>query len=289
MPFHSSALDDRVTCSSISLRHRPFAEAADVIASLGFRSIDLGALPGVCDHVPVPLTPEAATDVAAVCTRHRLAVVSINADIGDLNVPADAALHARRRAQLDALLDLAAAVGAGAVVLPCGSPGPDPIADVDTDLRHVADALRGAAEQAAARGIELWVEAQHSLRLCHSTERAARLMSLLDDVDVGVVMDFSHVVASQDDLVAFVEQLGPRIRHVHLRDAVPGDIHLSVGRGEVDFAAGIGALEAAGFTGQYSLELETRDVTEDERPAAALEAGTSISTLVRSRHEETVR
>ena len=71
----------------------------------------------------------------------------------------------------------------------------------------------------------------------------------------------------------------PHIRHVHLRDAEPGYIHQSIGNGEVDFADAVSALTDAGYAGKYSLELETRDVTNDERPQAALRAGRFISSL----------
>ena len=50
-------------------------------------------------------------------------------------------------------------------------------------------------------------------------------------------MDFSHIVASGGDPLEFVDRFADRIAHVHIRDAVPGNINLSVGRGSVDFAA----------------------------------------------------
>ena len=78
----------------------------------------------------------------------------------------------------------------------------------------------------------------------------------------------------------FVDRFGPRIAHVHLRDAVPGNINLSVGNGRVDFARGLKALADAGYQGHFSLELETRDITHDERPAAAAQAGQLISALI---------
>ena len=68
--------------------------------------------------------------------------------------------------------------------------------------------------------------------------------------------------------------------HVHLRDAVPGNINLSIGNGDADFAAGIAALNRHGYRGHFSLELETRDVTHDERPAAAAKAASFITDLI---------
>jgi sugar phosphate isomerase/epimerase len=93
-------------------------------------------------------------------------------------------------------------------------------------------------------------------------------------------MDFSHVVASGGDPTEFVARFATRIEHVHIRDAAPGNINLSVGRGTVDFSTGLKVLADAGFAGHFSLELETRDVTHDQRPAAAADAGRLISDLI---------
>ena len=40
-------------------RHQPLDDALATIAGLGFSEIDLGALPGVCDHVPYVLDDDA--------------------------------------------------------------------------------------------------------------------------------------------------------------------------------------------------------------------------------------
>ena len=94
-------------------------------------------------------------------------------------------------------------------------------------------------------------------------------------------MDFSHIVASGGDPVEFVDRFGPRIAHVHIRDAVPGQ-HQPLGRQRrrSTSASGLKALADAGFAGHFSLELETRDITHDQRPAAAAAAGHLISELI---------
>ena len=54
----------------------------------------------------------------------------------------------------------------------------------------------------------------------------------------------------------------------------------SIGNGAVDFAAGFAALETAGYRGHFTLELETRDITHEERPAAAAKAAAYLSSLL---------
>ncbi len=273
--------DQRLGCSSISFRHRPLAEALACIATLGFAEIDLGALPGVCDHVPKVLDEAGIRSVAAEVKASGLAVRSINADVGDLNAPLDADAQSARDQHIAALIELAREVGSGAIVLPCGRQSFTPIADESTDLDLVAGQLHRAADAVRAAGIELWVEALHSLRLCHTAKRATALVRRLDPERVGIVYDVSHVVAARDDVRAYLAALGGRVVHVHLRDAIPGDIHLSIGNGDVDFADLLDALAEHNFAGHFALELETRDVLEAERPAATARASDYITGLLR--------
>jgi sugar phosphate isomerase/epimerase len=276
----TSAPHSRLGCSTITFRHLDLEMALAWIAQLGFRRIDLGALPGVCDHVPYDLTPRAVASVAATVRSSGLRVRSVNADSGDLNAPLDGPDRAARDAHLDALLRLAQAAGSPALVLPCGALDHTPLRTLDLDLDLVAAELVRAAERAADFGVEIWTESLHFHRLCFDLDRAQALADRLDDSDVGIVMDFSHIVASGGDPLQFVTRFGPRISHVHIRDAEPGNINLSVGRGQVDFEAGLKALADAGYAGQFALELETRDITDHQRPAATAAAAQLISDLI---------
>jgi hypothetical protein len=127
-----SSIDCRLGCSTISFRAWTLPGALADISGQGVGEIDLGALPGVCDHVPTPLPPE-LVDVLA-----------------DQILASDA-------------------------------------------IATVARTLTAAAE--------------------------------------------------------FVGRFGDHIAHVHIRDAVPGNINLSVGNGQVDFAHGLKALADARYAG----------------------------------------
>jgi sugar phosphate isomerase/epimerase len=256
------------------------------MGDLGFEEIDLGALPGVCDHVPYVLDAEAVAEVAAVVNSSGLRVRSVNGDVGDLNAMHDAGAQAERERHLEMLLSLAAKTGARALVLPCGAIDHEPIRSLEDDIDLVAAQLIHASERAEEFGVELWTESLHYFRLCWNTERAQLLADRLAGSNVGIVMDFSHIVASGGNPVGFVDLFGERIKHVHLRDAVPatdnapGNINLSIGNGQADFASGLSKLRDAAYTGHFSLELETRDVTHDERPAAAAKAASFITDLI---------
>lgn len=270
------SLSPRVICSTITLRHLPLETALREIAARGFAGIDLGALPGVCDHVPYDLTPAAVAEVASTILDSGLSVVSVNGDVGDLNVPMDATGAAARAAHADLLLDLAARVGARALVLPNGRLDHAPVRDLESDLDLVAAELSRVDERARERGLELWVEAPHWFRLAYDLDRSGALLERLP-ASIGVVCDVSHITAGGSTPRLFLDRFAARTRHVHIRDAAPGDIHRSVGRGEVDFDDLARSLSRHGYDGALSLELETRDVSDDERADAALTAGRFLS------------
>ena len=256
---------DRVGISTITFRFRPLEEALTLIEGLGAVEVDLGAIPDVTDHVPVPFTGDPGAYVTALAS-HGLRVGAVNADVGHLNDP-DLSPDTLGET-VRPLIALAAATG-GALIVPCGRNSYDAYVDEGTDLTTIAENLRFIARLCAEQGVRLLVEVLHHRRYVHSVERAETVLSMAGPDVFGLLFDVSHVVASSDDPVAWARRRADRIERVHLRDAVPGNLNLGIGRGEVDFPATLAALEAGGFTGTYILELETHDVAEADREADA--------------------
>jgi sugar phosphate isomerase/epimerase len=271
-------IDSRLGCSTISFRRLPLPQALAEIKAQGFGETDLGSLPGVCDHVPIPLPADRVEALAEQILDSGVKVRLINADIADMDDPDLDRAEIQRR--MRTLVDLAQAVGTSTIMLPCGRQGTEPRTELSRDIDTVALTLAAAADFVNAKGLNLLVEAPHSRRLCATVERSEMLYEALGESAVGAVLDFSHVVASGDDEVDAVRRFDGRIGHVHLRDAVLGDINLSIGRGKVNFPAAIDALKASGYQGQYSLELETHDISDAERPAEAGRAGRYITSLL---------
>ena len=276
MTSTTRSVAERVGISTITFRFRPLAEALDLISGLGASEVDLGAIPAVTDHVPVPFAGDPQDYVTALVGRGLISG-AVNADIGDLNDPA---LSAAQLAEtVVPLADLAAATG-GALIVPCGASSWDPYVDEETDLARIADNLRLVSRLCADRGVRLLVEVLHHRRYVHSVERAEKVLQACGPEVFGLLFDVSHIVASGDDPVAWATARADRVERVHLRDAVPGDLNVGIGRGDADFAGIIAALEQGGFTGSYILELETHDVEEDQREADARRSRADIVELL---------
>ena len=98
---------------------------------------------------------------------------------------------------------------------------------------------------------------------------------------IGLCVDTGHLVVSGTDPVALTARHPERVVHVHLKDvdatlaqqvvdgrlafgeAVRKGMFRPLGQGDVDIAAMVRTLEAAGYTGWYVLE---QDVMLDGRP-----------------------
>lgn len=254
-----------VGVSTISFRHRPLDEAFRLIRGLGATETELGAIPDVVDHVPVPFDGR-VEPYLALLEHHQLRAGAVNADIGDINDP-----HYEReslRVMTEPLLRLANATH-GSLIVNCGRQSWEDYVDEDSDLAAIAGNLEYLGRLSTDHGVRLLVEVLHHRRWIHTVERADRLLQLVPPSVFGLVLDTAHLGASDEDVVAWAGAQAERIERVHLRDAVPGNLNVGIGRGTVDFGGVIGALESRGFTGSYILELETHDVAEQDREADA--------------------
>src|SRR4029453_4376662 len=156
-------IDSRLGCSTISFRRRPLPAALAEIKAQGFGETDLGSLPGVCDHIPIPLPADRVEALAEQVLGRGVKVRLINADVADMDDPDLDGAEMQRR--LGTLVDLARGVGTSTIMLPCGRQGTEPRTELSRDIDTVARTLTAAADFVNAAGVNLLVEAPHSRRL----------------------------------------------------------------------------------------------------------------------------
>jgi sugar phosphate isomerase/epimerase len=122
-------------------------------------------------------------------------------------------------------LELAADIGAGAVVVHGGSVRREYPDRVHSHARdHAVRTVRAAADRADDLGVHLCVENQrYKEKTRYFTSTPAALAAFLADVDadteyLGVTLDVGHAKATGVDYEAFVDRFGDRIRVAHLHD-----------------------------------------------------------------------
>ena len=271
-------MHNRLGCSTISFRHRPLAEALEIIKRLGFNEIDLGALPGVCTHVGVPLNSFASSEIANLVKASGMRVRTINLDLGPLNDPKYSNEYFKEL--FKPLISLAIEIGAESFMLPCGAQNHTPFVSEHDDLQTLANRLIELSKLLPPN-IELMIEAPHVKRFCNSASMASKLLDKVDFDRASLVLDTSHVYAGGDSIEDWIANQILRINHVQFRDAKRnGEINFSLGNGEIDFGSCVASLESKGYLGSYTLELETHDLDEDLREEETKRAGELISSFI---------
>ena len=214
---------------------------------------------------PAGFLPDEPLDKAAVLSDHGLRAVG-----GFLPV----VLHDPRSDPLPAVEVFAegcVATGAGVVVLAAatGIDGYDerPALDERGWSTLLANLDRASAVT-AARGV---VTALHP-HVGTMVERGDEVARVLSGSLVGLCVDTGHLLAGGTDPVALVREHPDRVVHVHLKDldaaladevrsgrlsyaaAIPRGLFAPLGRGDIDIAALVGTLLAAGYDGWFVLE-----------------------------------
>ena len=147
-------------------------------------------------------------------------------------------------------------------------------------LETACERLRAAGAVAAEHGVTLSLETHPDL--VTNAEVALATMQAVDHAHVRVNFDTANVYFYNRgvDAVEQLRALGPHVASVHLKDTDGGyrNWHFpALGAGIVDFASVFQVLDAAGFSGPCTLEIEGiegEDRTEQlvrDRIAASVE------------------
>ena len=160
-------------------------------------------------------------------------------------------------AELEAHLDLAAAIGATKATLHPTTDAWAPAHDDGSVGDAIVESVRHLDGDAADRDVELVAENVPKGRFDTN-----RIDELLDRTDVSMCLDTGHArVDGRDDggIASLIDAHADRISHFHLNDVRrPSDEHLPIGAGFVDFERLFQALPGD-WTGTLSVEVFTHD------------------------------
>ena len=270
----------RVTAmSSIAYAHYTLLEALPRMAARGYRRVEVGSFGNYCYHFnygsPSP------SELKQMLTDMGLQAAALNwsfttGQAYDRSTIPEWLESYRRR--MDGALEVA---------FPMMTMHFGPINDRDDlpEQRKVAtEVYRELAEYALSCGMKMLLELPH-LHLVHQDcESVCALLDELDLPNVGLLLDSSHWGVIGYDLDAFLERVGDRLWHVHLRDSSPEtdlerdrkflrppllskatyNLTLTPGLGVVDFAQLGSALDRIGYEGDVTTEFEYFDMHLDE-------------------------
>src|SRR5262245_55052010 len=238
-------LSNRLAANTSSYAPYSLEEALAGIAASGFRHVELAAIRGIIEHVP--LTPDTRTlgRVHRLLNHYSLTPVALSAHS---NLTTARGLKDAFRA-----LDLCERMGIPILNTAVGGPE-EGEEDEAAFLRNIG----GLADYATERDIIITLEIHGELTA--TGQKSAELVEKVNRPNVRVNYDTANceyfgAVRAENDLPDVL----PWVALCHLKDKVGGRRvwnFPALGRGHVDFAKVLRTLRRGGYAGPYSVEVE---------------------------------
>jgi len=237
----------------------------------GFSAVELRGLEGNLDLPSHPVFAAGRIEQTKREIRERqlkIACVSSSANLyfNDETKRAKELGDARR------FIDLASSLGAPCVRVFGGKEESDASRFPDTATKaRVGAGLHDLGNYAGPRGVTVIIESHD-----HFTASASLkdVLQAANSDHVGLLWDAHHTFADSDEDPEFtVKQLGPWIRHTHLKDSTgsgEGRKYVLTGQGNVPIARQIEALRSIGYEGFFCFEWEKLWHPELEAPEVAI-------------------
>jgi len=233
--------------------------------SNGFAAIELRGLMGNMD---LPTSPEFAPGQIAETKRqvveHRLKISDLGSS-AEMHV-AEAADRAKQLADARRFIDLASALEVPYVRV-FGNQIHGPKEEV---IARVVDGLQQLGDYGGPRGVTVIIESHGDFV---DSPTLKEVLTRANSKNVALLWDAHHTyVDGHEQPQQTVAELGPWIRHTHLKDSVPdgtGRKYVLTGTGDVPVERQVMALRDIGYKGYYCFEWEKAWHPDLQDPAVA--------------------
>jgi len=253
------------------------------IAAAGYDGVEIPGEPGSLDP----------TEVRRLLVRHNLKPLGLTASCmvpatrRDLAHP-DPAVRADAVRYVVDCLRFAAEVGAPLIqMLPSGETRLAPLATQAEEWAWSVAGMREAAREAERIGVKISIEPlnRYEAYLVTNTDEATAYLAGVDSSWVGTTLDMFHAHLEEPDIRKAILKAGPRLLHVHVADTN----RQGLGRGHLDVAACVRALQAIGYDGSVVLEVmppgpDPFQSMKDEKSAGILDGFIRESLTVLRQH-----
>ena len=246
----------KLACADFTFPLVSHETSLDLIASLGFKGVDVGFFEGrshVQPSTALKNPAAAARKLKTMCENRGLAIADLflipGPTVEDLapNHP-DATVRRKARDLFERSLAFAQACGAGHFSALPGIHWPTESRRDST--ARCAEEMAWRVERASAAGLPFSIEA-HTGSI---VEKPAQVLALIKQVPgLRLTLDYGHF-ANQGLAAAAIEPLLPHAGHVHARGGCKGKIQVVAAENTIDFPRMAKALQRLKYTGWICLE-----------------------------------
>jgi sugar phosphate isomerase/epimerase len=240
-------------------------QAISRVAAAGYRGIEI--LADVPHAWPVMLLPEHKQSIRDHLELHQLTISNVNAfmmnAVADPRQPywhpgwtdPDPHYRAIRREHTRRALRLAHELGAPGITTEpggCLAPGQDRRQASELFYQE----LMPCVELAEQLRVDLLIEPEPGLLI----ERFEEYLEFVDRINsrrVGLNLDIGHAFCVGEEPAEWIGRMAEHTRHYHVEDIAASRVHehLVPGRGAIDFAATLSAIQQSGYDGWVTVEL----------------------------------
>jgi sugar phosphate isomerase/epimerase len=212
------------------------------LAMAGYDGLEISAIPRMSEHLVLERWQEIVPEIKRLSQAYGLELLAMEQPSQDL-----AAME----------MAMQAAVAAGIPIINCGPGGKT---DDEASLQQSIESLGTLAQMAEKYGVTLCVKA-HVGASIYNTPTTLKVMEAITSPAFGIDMDPSHIYRANEDPVAAITAVLPRVKHLHIRDCKgrqqgPGNPEDQAnGRGDIDLVAFIRTLHQHGYAGPLNLEV----------------------------------
>lgn len=220
-------------------------EALEGIAKAGFKYVELSAVAGWTEHVPLKATDAQVAEIKSKLERLGLKVSSLSGH-SDLTTPEGVATGKKA-------LDLCEKFGVSIMNTAIGGHYSE-----DENKSAFMDYIHDLADYAAQRGITIGLEVHGDIMA--SGRLSIPVITEINRDNVGINYDTANCVFYGGvEAVDELREVAPYLVHCHLKDTRGGKRDWDfpgVGEGRLDFGAILKLLDEVGYTGPFSVEIE---------------------------------
>jgi sugar phosphate isomerase/epimerase len=199
-------------CSTILYGGHGLDDALDGIQKAGYKAIELCAIKGMADHIPIGQSASFYDGMKDRIAEHGLALESIGGS-GDIH-------GEEGRARFIELLKIGHRIGAPAITTSSGG-----TADDEASFAQVVGSINELAKVAANTGVKISIK-PHVRAAVYSTKTALKFREQVDRDWVGINVDASHLwrTPEQEMPEESIETLAPHIFTARIRDTLSREI-----------------------------------------------------------------
>ncbi|HZO88582.1 MAG TPA: sugar phosphate isomerase/epimerase [Chthonomonadaceae bacterium] len=271
-------------CSTLLYGGHPLEAALSGIQAAGYKAIELAAIPGMADHLPVEIY-----DSDTLLAQRKQQIADYGLAIESIGASTDL-LAPEARARFIRLMQAGQKLGAPAITTGAGGAPND-----EVSFQTVVAVLSGLAPIAVETGVKISIK-PHVGQAVYNTETALRLMQQVDTSVIGLNVDPSHLwrTPDQETPEESIPRLLPYLLTARIRDtqsrepAIGSPEDQMPGNGAMNLPAIIAAfkqkpdlnylvLEIVGTQSGYSVAQIDELVADCYRKLAPMVEGSSLT------------